>query len=292
MEDFAVLGDPWGARIAVIIGDVWQWIPFMYIVLLAGLEGRDLETEEAAMVDGAGRWQIFRNITLPMIIPVSATVILIRMIESFKIIDLPNVLTGGGPGTATESVTLQSFLTWRAFNLGSSAAIAYTLLIVVTVVATAYGRLDPAASPPCQRLTGQGAPDAMNPLRKRNVLDLSPRAKVGAYVDPARLGVRRPVPAVLAAGHLVQGADPVQQRHVLPPVHRLPADARQLEVHPGRPRQRHVSAVLQHDRRGVHERAARAGAGLDRGLRSGALPVPAAARGRSDSASAASCSRS
>lgn len=141
MEDFAVLGDPWGARIAVIIGDVWQWIPFMYIVLLAGLEGRDLETEEAAMVDGAGRWQIFRNITLPMIIPVSATVILIRMIESFKIIDLPNVLTGGGPGTATESVTLQSFVTWRAFNLGSSAAIAYTLLIVVTVVATAYGRL-------------------------------------------------------------------------------------------------------------------------------------------------------
>jgi len=141
MSNFAVLGDPWGARIAVIIGDVWQWIPFMYIVLLAGLEGRDLETEEAASVDGAGRWQIFRSITFPMLIPVSATVILIRMIESFKIIDLPNVLTGGGPGTATESVTLQSFVTWRAFNLGSSAAIAYTLLIVVTVVATAYGRL-------------------------------------------------------------------------------------------------------------------------------------------------------
>jgi multiple sugar transport system permease protein len=141
MSNFALLGDPWGARIAVIIGDVWQWIPFMYIVLLAGLEGRDLETEEAGLVDGAGRWQIFRHITLPMIIPVSATVILIRLIEAFKIIDLPNVMTGGGPGTATESVTLQSFQTWRAFNLGSSAAVAYTLLIVVTVVATAYARL-------------------------------------------------------------------------------------------------------------------------------------------------------
>lgn len=141
MSNFSVLGDPWGARTAVIIGDVWQWIPFMYIVLLAGLEGRDLETEEAGLVDGAGRWQIFRHITLPTIIPVSATVILIRMIESFKIIDLPNVLTGGGPGTATESVTLQSFVTWRSFNLGSSAAIAYTLLIVVTVVATGYARL-------------------------------------------------------------------------------------------------------------------------------------------------------
>ena len=141
MSNFSVLGDPWGARIAVIIGDVWQWIPFMFIVLLGALEGRDLETEEAGVVDGAGRWQIFLHITLPTIIPVSATVILIRMIEGFKIIDLPNVLTGGGPGTATESVTLQSFQTWRAFNLGSSAAIAYTLLIVVTVVATAYARL-------------------------------------------------------------------------------------------------------------------------------------------------------
>jgi multiple sugar transport system permease protein len=141
MSNFSVLGDPWGARIAVIIGDVWQWIPFMFIVLLAGLEGRDLETEEAGLVDGAGRWQIFRHITLPMIIPVSATVILIRMIEAFKVIDLPNVLTGGGPGTASETVTLQAFQSWRAFNLGSSAAVAYSLLIVVTVVATAYARL-------------------------------------------------------------------------------------------------------------------------------------------------------
>ena len=58
MSDFAVLGDPWGARLAVIIGDVWQWTPFMFIVLLAGLEGRDLETEEAAAwwtARGAGR---------------------------------------------------------------------------------------------------------------------------------------------------------------------------------------------------------------------------------------------
>ena len=141
LTNFSMLGDPWGARIAVIIGDVWQWIPFMYIVLLAALEGRDQETEEAGLVDGAGRWQIFRYITLPAILPVSGTVILIRLIEAFKIVDLPNILTNGGPGTATESVTLQAFLTWRGFNLGSSAAIAYTLLIVVTVVATAYARL-------------------------------------------------------------------------------------------------------------------------------------------------------
>ena len=138
LSNFTLLADPWGARIAVIISDVWQWIPFMFIVLLAALEGRDLETEEAGLVDGAGRWQVFRHITLPAIIPVSATVILLRLIEAFKIIDLPNVLTNGGPGTATESITLQAYFAWRSFNLGQSAALSYTLLILVTIVASSY----------------------------------------------------------------------------------------------------------------------------------------------------------
>jgi multiple sugar transport system permease protein len=138
MGEFSFLGDPWGARIAVIITDTWQWIPFMFIVLLAALAGRELETEEAGLVDGASKWQIFRHITMPALIPVSATIILIRLIEAFKIIDLPNVLTYGGPGTASESLTLQAFFVWRGFNLGQSAAIAYTLLIAVTLVGIAY----------------------------------------------------------------------------------------------------------------------------------------------------------
>lgn len=138
LSDFAPLGDPWGARVAVMIGDVWQWTPFMFIVLLAALESRDMEVEEAGLVDGARKSQILRYITMPALIPVSATVILIRLIESFKIIDLPNVLTNGGPGTATESLTLQSFIVWRGFNLGQSSAIAYTLLVIVMIVGLAY----------------------------------------------------------------------------------------------------------------------------------------------------------
>ena len=125
----------------MIIGDTWQWTPFMFIVLLAALESRDTETVEAAMVDGANRWQIFRHITFPAIIPVSATIILIRLIEAFKIIDLPNILTNGGPGTATESLTLQAFFRWRTLDLGQSAAVAYTLLFVVTLVALSYVNL-------------------------------------------------------------------------------------------------------------------------------------------------------
>jgi multiple sugar transport system permease protein len=135
------VNDPWGARAAVMIGDIWQWTPFMFIVLLAALESQSMELIEAALVDGANRWQIFWHVTLPQILPVSTTVILIRMIEAFKIVDLPNVLTNGGPGTATESMTLQAFITWRSLDLGGSAAIAYMLLFLVTFVGMAYVNL-------------------------------------------------------------------------------------------------------------------------------------------------------
>ena len=135
------VNDPWGARIAVMIGDLWQWTPFMFIVLLAALESQSPEPIEAAIVDGANRWQIFWHITLPQIAPVASTVILIRLIEAFKIFDMPNVLTGGGPGTATESLTLHAYVLWRSLDYGTSAAVAYTLLFVVTFVGIAYVRL-------------------------------------------------------------------------------------------------------------------------------------------------------
>jgi multiple sugar transport system permease protein len=135
---FSWVNNPWGARAAVMLGDIWQWTPFMFIVLLAAIEGQSMELLEAARVDGANRWQAFWHITFPQILPVSTTLILIRMIEAFKIVDLPNVLTNGGPGTATESLTLQSFIAWRSLDLGTSAAIAYTLLFLVTFIGMAY----------------------------------------------------------------------------------------------------------------------------------------------------------
>ena len=93
---------------------------------------------EAAELDGASRWQIFRDITWPSIAPVAATVVLIRAIEAFKIIDLPNVLTNGGPGIATESLTLHAFGEWRALNLGGSASVAYVLLFVSTIACVSF----------------------------------------------------------------------------------------------------------------------------------------------------------
>jgi multiple sugar transport system permease protein len=141
LADFAWAATPWGARTAVMIGDAWQWIPFMFIVLLAALEAQPREQVEAAMVDGADRWQIFRNITIPSILPVSLTLVLIRVIEAFKIVDLPNVLTNGGPGISTESMTLHAFMAWRTLDLGGSAAVAYMLLFMVTFFCTAFVNL-------------------------------------------------------------------------------------------------------------------------------------------------------
>ena len=141
LTDVSWVTNPWGARVAVMIGDVWQWTPFIFIVLLAAIETLPNELVEAAVVDGANRWQVFWRITFPLILPASSTVVLIRLIEGFKIVDLPNVLTNGGPGTATESLTLHAYTIWRALDIGGSAAVAYMLLIVVTFVGVSYVNL-------------------------------------------------------------------------------------------------------------------------------------------------------
>jgi multiple sugar transport system permease protein len=130
--------EAWSARLMVLVGDTWQWTPFMFIVLLAAIENQPRDQVEAARLDGATGLQIFRDITWPAIAPVAATVVLIRLIEAFKIVDLPNVLTGGGPGLATESMTLHSFIAWRTQDLGGSAAVGYMLLFVSTVVCVSF----------------------------------------------------------------------------------------------------------------------------------------------------------
>ena len=138
LSDYAWAASASGARMAVLLADVWQWTPFIFIVLIAALEGQSKEQIEAALVDGANSLQVFLHITWPQILPVSTTVILIRIIEAFKIIDLPQVMTNGGPGTATETLTLQAYNAWKSLDFGGSAAVAYLLLFVVTFVGLNY----------------------------------------------------------------------------------------------------------------------------------------------------------
>jgi multiple sugar transport system permease protein len=141
LVDFSWVNNAWGARTAILIADIWQWTPFMFIVLVAALESQPVEPIEAATVDGANSWQIFQHITWPAILPVSMTLILIRLIEAFKIVDLPNVMTNGGPGTSTQSLTMHAFINWRALNIGASAAVAYMLLFLVTFFAMIFVNL-------------------------------------------------------------------------------------------------------------------------------------------------------
>ena len=128
----------WSARLVIMLGESWQWIPFIFIVMLAAFESQPRDEVEAAELDGASTFQIFRDITWPAVAPIAATVALIRMIEAFKIVDLPNVLTNGGPGISTESLTLHSFMQWRALDLGASAAVAYALLFVSTIFCVSF----------------------------------------------------------------------------------------------------------------------------------------------------------
>jgi multiple sugar transport system permease protein len=132
------------ALISVIITDVWQWTPFVFIIVLAGLQSLPREPFEAAEVDGASRLQSFYYLTLPMIWPILVIVILLRMVEAIKIFDIVFVMTAGGPGISTETSTMYAKLvSLTQFRLGYGAAIAYVLLILSIIVFTILTRVLP-----------------------------------------------------------------------------------------------------------------------------------------------------
>ena len=123
--------------ISLVLVDTWQWTPLVMILLLAGLQGIPPEALEAAAIDGASRWQIFRYVTFPLLLPVTFTAVLIRGLELFKVLDIVVVMTGGGPGDATEVVTLYAYqVAITNFALGYSSALAFVLLICVLIFTT------------------------------------------------------------------------------------------------------------------------------------------------------------
>jgi len=125
------LSDPFWAKVAVAIVDVWQWTPFCFIVFLAGFQSIPQELYEAAYIDTKSRWKVFRYVSFPLILPVFTIVLILRIMESIKIFDLPAVLTIGGPGRATE---VYSFLIYRTglkyFNIGYASTMGVILLLV------------------------------------------------------------------------------------------------------------------------------------------------------------------
>jgi multiple sugar transport system permease protein len=131
--------DPAHARWTIVLIESWQWTPLMMLLLLAGLQAIPRELYEAARVDGASSLHIFRSIIFPLLLPISVTAIMIRGLEIFKIIDIIMITTGGGPGSATESLTMYVFRTALTFgNYGYAAAIAFVLLILVVLFTTTF----------------------------------------------------------------------------------------------------------------------------------------------------------
>jgi multiple sugar transport system permease protein len=133
------LGDPNWAMVGVIAADVWKTTSFVAILLLAGLQAIPQDLYEAHAIDGASPWQSFRQITLPLVAPQMLIAMLFRFAQAFGIFDLIQVMTGGGPGGATEMVSLYIYATvMRYLDFGYGAAlVVVTFLVLIAVVALA-----------------------------------------------------------------------------------------------------------------------------------------------------------
>jgi multiple sugar transport system permease protein len=134
--------DPVWAFVGVMLVDIWMWTPFVMIVLTAALAALPSEPFRAALIDGASPWQIFRFLTLPMLLPVLVVTALLRFMDAIKVFDTIYVLTNGGPGYATEM--LSSFIYkqgLRYFNIGGAAAASWMFLLVIVAIAIVMIRL-------------------------------------------------------------------------------------------------------------------------------------------------------
>lgn len=138
---YAWLASPPVALWAVMGTDVWQWTPFMTVLVLAGLQAIPSELLEAAEVDGATGSQMVGRVILPILLPVITIGTLIRLMDTFKLFDIVYQLTGGGPGNVTETIAYYTYLQgFKFFSLGYTAAMAFIQLIVITLVAQRFLR--------------------------------------------------------------------------------------------------------------------------------------------------------
>ena len=130
------------AMASVIAADVWQWTPFIFLILLAGLQAIPQEPYEAALIDGASAWQTFRHVTLPLLKPAILIALLLRTMDLLRVFDQIFILTEGGPGFATETASLYIYRTaFRFSNFGYAAAMSFVLLAITNVISVGYLRM-------------------------------------------------------------------------------------------------------------------------------------------------------
>lgn len=132
----AWLAQPATAMGALVVADAWKTTPFVALLVLAGLQGIPLEVLEAARVDGASAWQRFRRITLPLLVPSLLVAVLFRAVQAWGAFDVVYVMTGGGPGGSTETLSLYAYQAWfRYLDFGYGAAVAVQGMLLALVLA-------------------------------------------------------------------------------------------------------------------------------------------------------------
>ncbi|MDC3203935.1 sugar ABC transporter permease [Candidatus Pelagibacter sp.] len=142
VEPILWLSDPVIAKFTVIIVEVWQWTPFMFLLLLAGLLSLPKEPFLAAAIDGASPLRKFVYVTFPLMAPISIGAIIIRLIEASKIMDTVFVLTSGGPGTATETSSFYIYIKGlREFQMGYAATLSFTYLVIMIISLTIIAKV-------------------------------------------------------------------------------------------------------------------------------------------------------
>ncbi|MDF0601254.1 sugar ABC transporter permease [Psychromarinibacter sp. C21-152] len=135
------LGSPFWAKVSVILADAWVFTPLIMMVLYAALQGLDTSLIEAAQIDGASNWRILRHVIIPSLIPAIIFTISVRLMDVFRFFDIIYVLTGGGPGTATETITMYTYqLGFRMLEVGKASALGVITLVLVAALLLAINR--------------------------------------------------------------------------------------------------------------------------------------------------------
>lgn len=128
----AWLADPNLAFFAIVVADIWQWTPFVFIMLAAGLQNLDSSVMESAAIDGASPWQALISVKIPMLMPILIVTLLLRLIDAFRVLEVIYIMTGGGPGNSTEILSMHIYKTaFSGGQLGYASAISVLLLAVV-----------------------------------------------------------------------------------------------------------------------------------------------------------------
>ena len=142
LADVSWLADPALAFAVCVMADVWGWIPFLTLVLIGGLASVPQDTLEAAQIDGANGWRSFRDITLPQLAPVFAVVIILKSIFSLKTFDQIFMLTNGGPGTATQTLSHYIYFNGMKYGqIGFAASVAWLMVVPMVFLTYAYAKL-------------------------------------------------------------------------------------------------------------------------------------------------------